>query len=106
VTRRAQHPPLLTGALGLVAGIVVAPIGIAAAACLVAYFALAIVAHGRHRDLANIVTPIVMLVLSAIALALALALAALAAVCVGRQLERRRAMCLRSQPTIRCTRTP
>ena len=63
---------LLAGAIGIVAGIFVAAIGIAAALCLVVYFALAIVAHVRHEDLANLPTPMVMLVLSVVVLVLRL----------------------------------
>jgi hypothetical protein len=61
---------LLAGAIGVVAGIFVAPIGIAAALCLAVYFALAIVAHVRHGDLANLATPLAMLVLSVVVLVL------------------------------------
>jgi hypothetical protein len=42
--------PLLAGAVGLVVGLWVEPIGIAAAACLVLYFVLAVGAHLRARD--------------------------------------------------------
>lgn len=65
---------LIAAAAGLVAGIVVAPAGVAAAACLVAYFAVATAAHVRHRDLANIAMPIVLLVMAAVALALRIGL--------------------------------
>jgi hypothetical protein len=63
---------LLAGAIGVVAGIFVAPIGIAAALCLAVYFALAIAAHMRHGDLANVATPVVMLALSVVVLVLRL----------------------------------
>lgn len=42
--------PQFAGAVGLVVGLWIAPIGIVAAACLVLYFVLAIVAHLRAGD--------------------------------------------------------
>lgn len=66
---------LLLGAAGLLAGLLWAPLGIAAAACLLLYFVLAVGAHVRHDDLANLATPVVILLLSAAALALRLATA-------------------------------
>jgi hypothetical protein len=42
--------PLFAGAVGLVVGLWIEPIGIAAAACLVLYFALAVGAHLRVKD--------------------------------------------------------
>ncbi|NUT34472.1 MAG: DoxX family protein [Hamadaea sp.] len=61
---------LLAGAAGLIAGLWWTPIGIAAASALVVYFALAIAAHIRFRDLSPVATPIVYLALSATALLL------------------------------------
>ena len=49
---------LLAAAVGLVAGAAWAPLGIAAATGLVIYFATAVGFHVRHRDLANVATPI------------------------------------------------
>lgn len=51
---------LLAGAAGLLLGLAWAPIGIAAAVAVVGYFAAAIAAHIRGRDLANIPTPVTM----------------------------------------------
>ena len=61
---------LLLGAAGVLAGWVWTPIGLAAAAALVVYFALALVAHATHRDLAHATTPLAVLVLAATATAL------------------------------------
>jgi hypothetical protein len=61
---------LIAGAVGLVVGLWWQPLGVAAAAGLVAYFVLAVVAHVRHHDLKPLPTPLVFLVLSAAALAL------------------------------------
>ena len=66
---------LLLGAAGLLVGLLWAPLGIAAAACLVLYFVLAVGAHVRHDDFANLAPPVVILLLSAAALALRLATA-------------------------------
>jgi uncharacterized membrane protein YphA (DoxX/SURF4 family) len=55
---------LLAGAAGLVVGLFVRPVGIAAAAALVAYFALAIAAHLRARDSANAPMPVIYLLLA------------------------------------------
>jgi hypothetical protein len=63
---------LLAGAAGLLAGLLWAPFGVAAAIGLVAYFALAIGAHVRHNDLEHVATPIVIALLAAGALALRL----------------------------------
>ena len=49
---------LLLGAAGLIAGTLWAPIGVAASACLVVYFALAIAAHIRAGDSENLPTPV------------------------------------------------
>ena len=55
---------LIAGAAGLLIGVVAAPVGMAAARCLVVYFLAAVVAHVRHRDVANVWTPVVLLLLS------------------------------------------
>jgi hypothetical protein len=60
---------LLAGAAGLVVGLWWEPVGIAAAAALVTYFLLAIGAHVRARDTANVAMPALYLALSAAALA-------------------------------------
>jgi DoxX-like family len=64
---------LLAGAAGLLAGLFWAPIGIAAAVGLVAYFVLAIAAHVRAHDVDNLPTPVVIELLAATALVLRLA---------------------------------
>jgi DoxX-like family len=61
---------LLIGAAGVLAGWVWTPIGLAAAAALVVYFALALGAHATHRDLAHATTPLAILVLAVTATAL------------------------------------
>jgi hypothetical protein len=61
---------LLAGGAGLLLGIVWRPIGIAAAACLVVYFAAAVVAHVRSRAMEDIAVPIALLALAAAALTL------------------------------------
>lgn len=58
---------LLLGAAGLVAGFVWPVLGLAAALCLVAYFALAIVAHATHHDLRRAPVPAGYLILAALA---------------------------------------
>ncbi len=64
---------LMLGAVGVLMGLAWAPIGIAAAGGLVAYFALAIAAHIRAGDTTNLLTPVVIEILSVIAFALRLA---------------------------------
>ncbi|WP_069164141.1 DoxX family protein [Nocardia altamirensis] len=61
---------LLAGAAGLVAGLWLAPIGIAAAIGLILYFGLAIGFHVKGKDWGNIAAPIVALALAAAALVL------------------------------------
>jgi DoxX-like family len=61
---------LLAGAAGLLVGLWREPVGIAAAAALVAYFLLAIGAHVRAHDTANVPMPALYLALSAAALTL------------------------------------
>lgn len=56
---------LAAGAVGLLAGLVWRPIGIAAAGCLTIYFALAWIAHARHDDLRHAGPPTVLLALTA-----------------------------------------
>lgn len=65
----------VAGGAGLLAGIGLKPLGVAAGACLVAYFAVAIGSHLRKRDLvpSHVVPPVMMLAISAAALALRLA---------------------------------
>ena len=66
---------LLAGAAGLLLGLAWAPLGIAAAIGLIAYFVLAIAAHIRADDLTNLPTPAVIELLALAALALRLATA-------------------------------
>jgi DoxX-like family len=61
---------LLLGAAGLLLGLAWAPIGIAAAAGVVVYFVLAIAAHVRHDDVANLPTPVVIEAMAVTALVL------------------------------------
>lgn len=60
----------LAAAVGLIVGLFVAPLGIAAAAGAVAYFIGAIIAHLRVRDTAGAASPVVPLALSVAALVL------------------------------------
>ena len=64
---------LLAGAAGLVAGLAWAPLGVAAAAGVVAYFVLAVAAHLRADDAAHLRTPALILALGVAALLLRLA---------------------------------
>jgi DoxX-like family len=64
---------LFAGAAGLLLGLAWAPIGVAAAAALVVYFAVAIGFHIRSGDAAHLPTPLVMEALSVAALVLRLA---------------------------------
>ena len=61
---------LIAGAAGLLIGLAVPPLGVAATIGLSAYFAVAVAAHIRHRELANIATPIALFALSAVTLIL------------------------------------
>jgi DoxX-like family len=61
---------LLAGACGLLLGLAWAPIGVAAAAALVAYFAVAIVFHLRADDPESLPVPVVMALLAAAVLIL------------------------------------
>jgi hypothetical protein len=64
---------LLAGAVGLLLGLLWAPVGVAAAVGVVCYFALAVVAHLRHHDEANLPTPVVIELLALAALGLRVA---------------------------------
>lgn len=61
---------LLAGAAGLIAGLLWAPIGIAAAIGLTCYFVLAVGFHIRANDARNLPTPLALAILAAAALAL------------------------------------
>lgn len=63
---------LLAGAVGTVAGIWWAPIGIAATACFVLYFLGAVITHVRAKDWAGVVPTGLLMVFSAAALTLRL----------------------------------
>ena len=65
----------IAGGVGLLAGIGVKPLGIAAGAGLVGYFSVAIASHLRKRDLVpgHIGPPVTMLVISAAVLVLRVA---------------------------------
>jgi hypothetical protein len=76
VERRALGPLAvlkIAGALGLLIGIAVAPLGVAAAIGLVLFFIGAIVAHIRAHDYSTIPTPGVFLLLAAASLVLRVA---------------------------------
>jgi hypothetical protein len=64
---------LLAGAAGLVLGLFWAPVGVAAAAGVVAYFSVTIAFHARAGDLANAPKPALIGLIAAVALALRLA---------------------------------
>lgn len=61
---------LVAGSLGALAGLAWPPLGIAAAACLVVYFLVAVGAHVRHHQLGNVATPVVLMALAAASLVL------------------------------------
>lgn len=63
---------LLAGAAGLIVGLFWTPIGVAAAAGLIAYFLIAIGFHVRANDLRRAGTPLAFAVLAAAALVLRL----------------------------------
>ena len=65
----------VAGGVGLLAGIGLKPLGVAAGACLVAYFLVAIASHLRKRDLVpgHVGPAVMMLVVSVAALTLRLA---------------------------------
>jgi hypothetical protein len=64
---------LIAGAVGLVVGLWWKPLGIAAAACLVVYFATACGFHVRAHDTRHLSTPVTMAVLALASLVLQLA---------------------------------
>jgi hypothetical protein len=64
---------LLAGAAGLTLGLVWAPIGVAAAIGVVAYFVLAVASHIRAGDTENLPTPAAILVIAVSALVLRIA---------------------------------
>jgi uncharacterized membrane protein YphA (DoxX/SURF4 family) len=64
---------LIAGAVGLVVGIWWRPLGIAAAACLVVYFATACRFHIRAPDTRHLPTPVTMAVLAVTSLVLRIA---------------------------------
>ncbi len=64
---------LLAGAAGLIVGLFLAPIGIAAAIGLIVYFVVAIASHVRHDDTANAPTPVVIELMAVAVLVLQLA---------------------------------
>jgi DoxX-like family len=61
---------LLLASAGLVIGTWWAPVGVAASAGLLAYFLIAVVFHVRAKDVAQVMTPSVLVVLAAAALIL------------------------------------
>jgi DoxX-like family len=63
---------LLAGAGGLLLGLLWAPVGLAAAACLVVYFLVAVTFHIRAGDARNMATPLVLALMAGAALALRL----------------------------------
>jgi DoxX-like family len=64
---------LLAGAAGVIAGLVWAPIGVAAAIGVVCYFVGAVVFHLRAREIRTLPTPVAFAVMAAAALVLRLA---------------------------------
>jgi hypothetical protein len=64
---------LLAGAVGLVLGLFWAPIGVAAAVGVIAYFTVAIAFHIRADDAKNLPTPLVIALIAMAALVLRLA---------------------------------
>lgn len=64
---------LLVGAAALLGGLLWRPLGLAAAACLAAYFAIACGFHIRFRDTRHLPTPAVMVTLAISSLVLQLA---------------------------------
>ena len=65
----------IAGAIGVVAGLWLAPLGIAAAAGVVLYFVGAIAAHVRVGDVKGVASPLVMLALAVVVLVLRIATA-------------------------------
>lgn len=64
---------LFAGAAGLLAGLAWEPLGVAAAAALAVYFAVAVGFHVRNGDSAHLVTPLVLALLATAAVAARLA---------------------------------
>ena len=64
---------LLAGVAGLLVGLAWAPVGVAAGVGLLCYFTLAVAAHVRADDLANVVPPLALAAIAAVALTLRLA---------------------------------
>lgn len=64
---------LLTGAAGLVIGLVWAPIGVAAAIGVICYFVAAVTSHIRANDVKHLPTPLAIAVIATVALVLRLA---------------------------------
>jgi hypothetical protein len=64
---------LIAGAVGLIAGLVWAPIGIVATIGVICYFVLAVGAHIRYRDLQRLPTPLLILLTAIAVLALRVA---------------------------------
>jgi hypothetical protein len=64
---------LIAGAVGLIAGLVWSPIGIAATIGAICYFVLAIGAHLRYRDVRRLPTPLLILLTAIAVLALRVA---------------------------------
>ena len=64
---------LLAGAAGLILGLLWAPIGVAAAIALIAYFIVAIAFHIRADDVEHLATPVAMASIAVAALLLRLA---------------------------------
>jgi hypothetical protein len=60
---------LLAGAAGLLIGLLWEPLGVAAGISVAVYFLVAISAHIRSNDLANVLTPVVLEVLAVAAVA-------------------------------------
>jgi DoxX-like protein len=56
---------LFAGAAGLLAGLAWEPVGVAAAAALAVYFAVAVGFHVRNGDAAHLATPLVLALLAA-----------------------------------------
>jgi uncharacterized membrane protein YphA (DoxX/SURF4 family) len=61
---------LLTGALGVAVGLWWSPLEIAAGACLVVYFAIAIAFHVRYRQTSTLLVPLLIFGLAATLLTL------------------------------------
>ena len=57
---------LVVGAVGLVAGLVLGPLGVVAAAATCTYFLLAIVSHARAGDLTHAAMPAALALLAAV----------------------------------------